>query len=161
MQPTHTRETIDRFTGKYRFLSNFWPCEVPYDGVMWPSAEHAYQAAKTEDTVQKALIATLTTAGQAKRMGRRVTMRPDWNEIKLDVMLDIVHAKFFGNVGLGHMLVDTSDARLVEGNDWGDRFWGVCNGEGRNHLGLILEQVRDRLVFMDEIQSEIQSEIDF
>jgi ribA/ribD-fused uncharacterized protein len=138
---------ITEFQGEYRFLSNFWPCEVEYDGMIYPSVEHAYQAAKTLDIVQQSTIQHASTPGLAKKMGRKVTMRRDWDKIKLGVMENLVRQKF-KNAKLKKQLLSTGTRILVEGNNWGDRYWGVSpveNGYGLNHLGKILMKVRDEL----------------
>lgn len=132
--------TIEQFYGPYRFLSNFWPCSVSLDGMVFPSVEHAYQAAKTLDTQARAALVHLT-AGQAKRAGRRLVLRPDWDAVKLHVMTELVRAKF-SEPTLHAALQATHPHDLVEGNTWGDTFWGVCNGVGANHLGQILMAVR-------------------
>ena len=141
-----TIKTINKFTGKYRFLSNFYISEIKYEDQLFPSSEHAYQAAKTTD---KALREILTdagvSAGQAKRVGRQFKLRDGWDDIKADIMKDIVRLKFFRNSGLALKLIDTGDATLIEGNTWGDVFFGVCDGVGENHLGKILMHVRKEL----------------
>jgi ribA/ribD-fused uncharacterized protein len=90
-------------------------------------------------------IRSALTPGKAKRLGRKVTLRANWELIKIDVMLDLVRQKF-QDPDLAWMLINTGDAELIEGNHWGDKFWGVCNGEGENHLGKILMQVRDEIL---------------
>ena len=132
---------IGEFSGQYRFLSNFWPCVVTFDGAVYSSVEHAYQAAKTSDVGQREGIRNAVKAGDAKRLGRRVNMRADWDKVKQSVMLDLVRQKF-QEPALRHQLKETGDAELVEGNWWGDTYWGVCRGKGENHLGKILMQVR-------------------
>lgn len=82
-------------------------------------------------------------AVDAKKLGKLVTIRPDWDEIKVEVMYEIVKAKFHYNPDLREMLLATEDAELIEGNWWGDTFWGVCKGQGLNNLGKILMRVRD------------------
>lgn len=136
---------IDKFEGQYRFLSNFWPCTVFYEGMIFPSSEHAYVAAKTLDVNKRAEIAEVETAGQVKRLGRKLVLREDWDEVKLSVMEEIVRNKFLQNPQLAGMLVDTGDEELVEGNTWGDVFWGECQGVGGNHLGKILMKIREEL----------------
>lgn len=133
--------SIDSFEGRYRFLSNFWMCELDYDGMIYPSSEHAYQAAKTTDITTRQKIASLSTAYDAKKAGKSVRIRPDWDEVKLDLMLQIVRAKF-AVPEMASKLLGTGDAALIEGNWWGDTFWGKCGGVGENHLGQILERVR-------------------
>lgn len=139
-------DTIDKFDGTaFRFLSNFYPARVVYEGIEYPTSEHAYQAAKTLDIFQRQNVAMLRTPAEAKRYGKAVSMRPDWDDVKVDVMEEIVYAKFTQNENLMHMLVLTEDMPLIEGNSWGDTFWGVCDGVGENNLGKILMRVRDRL----------------
>jgi N-glycosidase YbiA len=133
---------IDSFSGRYRFLSNFFPCSVEYEGMPYPSTEHAYQAAKTTSSGLRFVLFTHGTPGEAKKRGRGVPLRPDWEQIKLSVMLELLRKKF-SNPELRDMLLATGDAELIEGNTWGDRFWGVCNGVGENHLGKLLMQVRE------------------
>ncbi len=133
---------ISSFDGEHAFLSNFFPCEVARDGILYPTVEHAFQAAKTNDTFDKMQIAIAETPGRAKRLGRKVTLRPDWEEIKLAVMEDCLREKFCGGSELRAKLVATGDEELVEGNWWNDTFWGVCNGKGENHLGKLLMKLR-------------------
>ena len=136
---------IDSFSGEYRYLSNFWLAAVTYEGKRYPSVEHAYQAAKTLDVGERARIAGLATASEAKRAGRGLRVRVDWEQVKLGVMEQCVRDKFLNHADLGAKLLATGEAELVEGNDWGDRFWGVCEGRGENHLGKILMKVRSEL----------------
>jgi len=136
---------IGRFQGEYRFLSNFWPARVNYGGIDFPTVEHAYQAAKTDDQKARLEIAKARTPGVAKRLGKRVTMRHNWDSIKLKVMSVLVTQKFTSNPLLKKLLLDTGDAELIEGNDWNDTFWGICRGKGSNHLGKILMSVRESL----------------
>ena len=132
---------IDSFSGNYRFLSNFYPAEVEHEGVRYPTTEHAFQAAKALDPSKREEIREADTPRLAKQLGRTVELRADWEEIKLDVMLGVVRRKF-RNPDLRQKLLDTDNAELVEGNTWGDSFWGVCEGRGQNQLGRILMRVR-------------------
>lgn len=136
---------IDKFEGEYRFLSNFWPAPILFCGVSYPSTEHAYQAFKSEDLEQRIFIAGIPSPGEAKRYARRnVTLRRGWDGMKLEVMLELLRLKF-SNPALRVKLLATGQAELIEGNDWGDKFWGVHNGEGENWLGKLLMQVRDEI----------------
>lgn len=83
----------------------------------------------------------------AKRQGRQVALREDWEEVKVGLMEEVVRAKFFQNPDLGKRLLATGDTPLVEGNTWGDTCWGVDTrtGQGENHLGLILMKIRGEL----------------
>jgi ribA/ribD-fused uncharacterized protein len=126
----------------YDFLSNFHPAPVRLDGVEYPTVEHAYQAAKTLDDVERAHVRSAPTPAEAKTRGGQVTMRRDWNDIKVAVMRDLLRQKFADGV-LRERLLATAPHVLIEGNTWGDRFWGVCNGEGQNWLGRLLMEIRD------------------
>ena len=132
---------IDRFADKYAFLSNFHRKPFVWSDAEWATAEHAFQASKTHDRHQQGLIRSANSPGAAKRLGRRVDLRPDWEDVKGDLMRSILEAKF-GVPELRDALVATGDADLVEGNTWGDTYWGVCDGEGRNQLGLTLMRIR-------------------
>jgi hypothetical protein len=138
-------EQILGFNKEYRFLSNFYPAIVEYDGLEYPSTEHAYQAAKTEDLAQRRRIRESQKPGDAKRSGQNVKMRTDWEQIKLGVMEDLVRQKFTKHKELKENLLATGDAYLEETNHWKDTFWGVCKGVGTNHLGKILMKIRGEL----------------
>ena len=133
---------ISDFRGEYRWLSNFHLVEVKLDGLPYPSTEHAYQAAKTLDIAERLMIQALPTCGQAKRTGQRLKLRDDWEQVKVSIMLDLLRQKFARGTLLGQQLDATGDRQLVEGNWWGDTFWGVCGGVGENQLGKLLMQVR-------------------
>lgn len=139
-------EPIEHFVGDYRFLSNFFAAGVELDGVIYPSTEHAFQAAKTIDPAERAMVCSCRSPAEAKKAGRRVAMRADWLRVRVGVMEALVRQKFTRNLGLASLLLQTGDAELVEGNHWEDRFWGVCRGEGENWLGRILMKVRAELV---------------
>lgn len=136
---------INSFSGPYRFLSNFYPSRIVMDGITYPTVEHAYQAAKTLDLQGRATIHQSNSPSQAKTRGTWVKLRPDWEQIKLKVMKDLVRQKFYSSVSLMERLLQTGDEELVEGNTWGDRFWGVYEGDGENHLGKILMEVREEI----------------
>lgn len=134
---------ILEFQGENRWLSNFWPVFVELDGVTFPSIENAYQAAKTFPENREDFV--WCTAGQSKRLGRKVPMRPEWDEIKIKVMSDLIKQKFKIGSPLAKKLIATGSVNIVEGNTWGDCFWGVCNGKGNNHLGKLLMEQRNFL----------------
>ena len=141
------------FRGEYEFLSNFWPAPTPHNltignqtlDTMWDTTEHAYQAAKAIDINYAQYVHAAPTPAEAKRRGRAVPQRPDWEDIKLSVMAHVVAMKFSYHPDLRLALLNTGEATLVEGNNWGDTFWGKCEGVGENHLGLILMGVRKAL----------------
>lgn len=134
------------FRGPRFFLSNFFPCPVEVDGIVYPTSEHAFIAAKCLDPADRmgVLLFSAEQVNEAKRFGRKVKLRPDWDAIRIQVMRDILCAKFTQNPILGLRLIQTYDEHLVELNTWGDRFWGV-DGTGENHLGRLLVDVRSEL----------------
>lgn len=134
---------IDSFKDSYFFLSNFYPAEVEFEGRKYKCAEGAYQAAKTTNLNARLPFEKLN-GREAKAAGKRVILRRDWDTIKLGVMDKIVRSKF-QHKDLQIKLLNTGSAELVEGNWWGDTFWGICNGRGSNHLGKILMKIRDEL----------------
>lgn len=142
------------------FLSNFYPCFIVYEGVQYSSVEHAFQAAKAgiDDKLTyydlrgnaitkltREVIREAVTPGKAKRLGRKIVLRPGWEDMKLEVMESLVWHKFTYDWYLAERLLATGDAELIEGNWWGDTYWGVCQGKGENHLGKILMRVREGL----------------
>ncbi len=140
-------EPITQFSGDYRWLSNFFLAEVRHEGITYPSNEHAFQAAKTLDRQQRSRFTEeVITCGNAKRLGRKLALRPDWEAVKDGVMYSVCLDKFQRHVNLAQLLLKTDDADLVEGNTWSDFYWGVCNGRGQNRLGKILMAIRTRLV---------------
>ena len=135
---------IDSFKGDYRWLSNFEMCDVWYEGDCYPSSEHAFQAAKTLVKDERRSIQFADTPGKAKKLGQEVTLQKDWTpEKRIRIMRTILRNKFIYNDHLKQKLLDTGNEELVEGNTWGDTFWGVCNGIGENNLGKLLMEIRD------------------
>ena len=130
----------------YTFLSNFYEAPVTYGGLTYGSAEAAFQAQKCL-TEEEKLPFTQARPGKSKGMGRRVQLRPDWEQVKVGLMEEIVRAKFTQNAQLAQQLLATDGRYLAEGNTWGDTFWGVNlrSGRGENHLGKILMTVREEL----------------
>lgn len=136
--------SINNFYGDFTFLSNFHPCNVTYKGLTYLSSESAFQAQKTLDPVEREKF-TCMTASEAKNFGKKVDLRSDWEKIKVQTMYEIVMCKFSQNTDIKKKLLDTAEEELIEGNGWGDVFWGVCKGEGKNWLGKILMKVRKKL----------------
>ena len=141
-----TINKIDSFRGKYFFLSNCFPAEVTYDGLTYQNNEAAFQAQKTFSPEERAVFTRLPPR-DAKRKGRKVRLRPDWEQVKDEIMEDIVREKFSQNPNLKKQLLSTGDAQLIEGNSWNDCYWGIDirTGVGMNHLGKILMKVREVL----------------
>lgn len=136
--------TINSFKNEHAFLSNFFsPAPTEYEGLIYDCSESAYQAAKSIDLMERIKFVSLNGA-QAKKLGKSVKLRADWDKVKISVMCTIVLNKFENNPALRKLLVDTGDAVLIEGNYWHDTFWGVHDG-GSNHLGIILMDVRELL----------------
>jgi N-glycosidase YbiA len=140
---------IDSFRGPYRFLSNFANCKVWYedeiDGRWYKTTEHAYQAAKTLDKKMRKQIQEAATPGDAKRLGNKITLRPNWDKLKIEVMETVCRQKFFLNSEYRKKLLATGNEELVEGNTWGDKFWGKVGNTGQNWLGRILMKIRKEL----------------
>ena len=147
---------IDKFSGTYEFLSNFHLCDISFEGLTYGSVEAAFQAAKIKmDTpsmtneLREPFV--YMTPSKAKRAGRRCTLRPDWEEVKDGVMLDILRYKFTQHPDLAAKLLATGDAELIEGTTWHDNYWGNCTCEkcigksGKNQLGKLLMQVREEI----------------
>ena len=135
---------INEFRGKYYFLSNFYSCKVEWEGLTYENNEAAFQSAKCIKLEQRKNFLGLDPSS-AKRKGRRVKLRNDWEEVKDQIMYEIVLNKFSQNEELRKKLIATGDEYLEEGNTWHDTYWGVCNGKGKNKLGKILMQVREEL----------------
>jgi N-glycosidase YbiA len=139
-------EIINGFTGEYRFLSNFHTGHpVTLSGVVFPTVEHYYQWSKCLGSDDGYAILNAVTPGAAKRAGQSVPLVPWWDECKRRIMLKGVTAKFWQHEELAGRLLATGNAQLIEGNTWGDTYWGVCDGVGTNYLGRILMVTRDAL----------------
>lgn len=143
---------IDKFRGQYRFLSNFYGCNInhmeqyePFEKIGFASVEHYYQAMKTTNYTQRRAFAMSSNPADAKKMGRQIQLRPDWENIKIPVMRNALWQKF-KDPELAGKLISTHPMKLVEGNEWGDKFWGVFKGEGLNMLGQLLMETRERLM---------------
>lgn len=142
---------ISSFDKEYSFLSNFYPTLVDYEGLVYGSSEAAFQAAKTLDHELRAEF-TVLNPSEAKRFGRTLDLRPDWEQVKTKVMTDIVRSKFNSNPEIAEKLIETNPEYLEEGNHWHDNIWGNCSCKrckdipGANKLGKILMQVRAELM---------------
>ncbi len=136
-------EKIDNFKDEYFFLSNYYEADVTYNGLTFHSNEAAFQAMKN---LKFATAFCALKPNTAKKVGRNVELRKDWEQVKDNIMYEIVKAKFTQNIGLKTKLLSTGNAILIEGNTWNDKYWGVCDGEGKNKLGEILMRVREELL---------------
>lgn len=142
-----TKKVIDKFEDEFFFLSNYFPCKVEFEGNTFLSSEAAYQSQKCPSRVKEFLN---LEADAAKKLGKTVEIREDWEQKKINIMRRILVCKFIENSNLGDKLIATAPAKLIEGNWWNDTFWGVCNGVGSNNLGISLELVRTALIKMKE-----------
>lgn len=133
---------INQFIDEYYFLSNFSSYPVEYDGIRYDNSEAAFQAQKCKDYKDRLQFGSLNSS-EAKKLGRKVSLRPDWEDVKVQLMREIVYAKFEQNDDIREKLLLTGDEYLQEGNTWGDRVWGAVNGVGANLLGQILMEVRE------------------
>ena len=148
-------KAISEFSGKYHYLSNFAPSPITFSGKTWPTVEHAFQAAKTNNPEEREKIRTAKTAADARTIGRnehptiKVKLRPDWETVKQGMMLKILRLKFNQNPELKKKLLETGTVKLIEGNTWHDNYWGDCLCQkckeivGGNTLGDLLEFHRD------------------
>lgn len=140
---------IKEFKGRYSFLSNFYEKEITYNGITYLNNEAAFQAQKTLDESVRTEFSNLSPK-EAKRKGRRVSLRPNWEEVKDDIMYEVCLTKFFGDPMLLDLLHRTSPKQLIEGNYWHDNYWGDCSCEkckdigGKNKLGKILMDIRSK-----------------
>lgn len=149
MKPPFPAGTIDRFfpDTPYYFLSNFPPAAVSYEGLTFPTVEHGYQAAKSlDENVRKLILSEPSPAG-AKRRGKSVALRPDWDLVKFDIMRELLLQKFSPGSSFQKRLAETGDVLLIEGNYWHDMVWGQCfcprhKWAGANSLGNLLMELR-------------------
>ena len=141
---------IKQFSKENRWLSNFSPATIVHEGITYPSVEHFYVAMKSADIEIREQIAKLETAGQAKRIGREIEVTaglpPNWYEDKLVHMRFALEQKY-NQEPYKQQLIDTGGQTIIEGNTWGDEFWGVNlrTDEGKNNLGIMIMEIRDEL----------------
>lgn len=144
---------INIFKDQHAFLSNFYILTYPirWRGINYKSSEHFFQAMKTLDPIERLNIANCQTAGATKKLGRKVSLRANWDDIKDSVMKIGLILKFSMNNKLAYLLLATENQTLIEGNYWHDNYWGNCtcpkctNKPGKNQLGLTLMHVRKTL----------------
>ena len=138
---------ITSFKDDYEFLSNFYPCKITIAGYTFPSVENAYQAMKCANLSDYGQFINIGPA-EAKKLGRKVQLRSDWEQIKYNVMRQLLDLKFQDKVLL-KMLQDTAPESIIEGNYWHDNYWGMCQCDKckskikYNHLGELLQRKRN------------------
>ena len=137
---------IIEFKGEYRWLSNFVEVEVEWEGRIYKSVEHAYQSAKSLDKEWKRFCRSDVSSGKVKRASKDIEIRDDWEVIKKSVMKNLLIKKF-SDERFRSKLLATGNTYIIEGNTWGDTFWGVDmkSGEGENILGLMIMEIRSSL----------------
>lgn len=144
---TERTDPIISFSGQYRFLSNFYPA-------LGSTVEHLFQASKALYPNEATWVMEARTPGEAKRRGRKVEKRPDWDVVRISVMRHHLRRKF-AEPELRTKLLATGERILIEGNTWGDKFWGAVFEQpprhphasivGENHLGKLLMEIRSEL----------------
>lgn len=146
------RNPILEFRGRYRFLSNFFPCDVHLHNIVFKSSEHAFMWHKSKNRKYRQQIMDAPTASEAKRLGNNNRLnamgllRDDWRDdsVRIKAMYDVLKAKY-EDARLRLLLLETEQSFLSEGNHWQDYFWGECNGKGENHLGRLSMVVRHQI----------------
>lgn len=137
-------DSIIGFTGPFAFLSNLYPSPLEWENFLFPAVENAFQAAKTNDSEARRHLSEMSP-DESAAFGRTVALRPDWEEVKLSVMAEMLLLKF-EIPALRRRLIASHPSTLVNDAWWGDRFWGVTRGVGENHLGRLLMDLRGRLI---------------
>ena len=159
MPTIHDQDQIRGFSGSYRFLSNFHYASITFadpsteEGlaadlnfiITAPTAEHAYQALKTLRPQEREAVLKSPSPAAARAIGRRITLRPNWDRIRQPKMKLVQFTKYHQHLYLRRRLLDTGERVLVEENHWGDTYWGQCRGQGTNYLGRLLMEVRSEL----------------
>lgn len=142
---------FSRSSDKYGCFSNFTHCKVNFGGITYNSTEAAWQAQKTLNENERKQFATLNPS-EAKKLGRKVNLRPDWEEVKYQLMVDVCYEKFKNSKKFREVLLSTENDEIIENTTgWHDNIWGNCecpkciNKPGRNLLGKALMEVRERL----------------
>lgn len=138
---------ITEFRDKYRWLSNFWPCEIQFRGMQFITLEHGYMSAKSDDLEWKKFCSDPNNSPtKVKRKSRKIVLREDWDSIKIEVMRELLILKF-SQRSFKKLLLETGDRQIQEGNRWGDTFWGVClkTNTGSNNLGKLIMEIREEL----------------
>lgn len=142
---------LDDFRGEYKWLSNFGHSPIVKWSILtrdyekYDTVEHLFQASKAVTKAEHEWVQSSKTPRIARSRGQKIRLRSDWEHVKVQVMKDAISRKFSQNDDLRQRLIDTEDRYLIEGNTWGDKFWGVCEGRGQNKLGEILMEYRANL----------------
>ncbi|QDH46926.1 putative NADAR family protein [Aeromonas phage LAh_9] len=141
-------KAISNLRGKFGFLSNFHDCKIIMDELTFESAEAAFQGLKDPERLHEF---QWVSASESKKLGRKVSLRSDWDEVKDDIMRKVLRLKFYQNTDLLRKLKDTGSCVLIEGNTWHDNYWGICTCDkcekiqGKNVLGKLLMELRNEV----------------
>ena len=130
--------------GPYAFLSNFYRAPITVDGKYYPTTEHFYQASKTLIPEEHLAVRVLATPKEAKFAGYHVALQEGWDDIKFEIMLQGLRAKFTQHLDLKEKLLATGVVGLHEDSPW-DKYWGFVRGKGLDMLGKALMQIREEL----------------
>jgi hypothetical protein len=137
---------IKELRGEFAFLSNMYPCEIKDDeGNTYPTVEHYFQAMKTFNHIERKMIRNAPTPSQAKYRGRKCTLRDDWENVKDSIMYEALEKKFSDPDLRELLIMQTGSAEIQEGNNWGDTYWGMHHGKGKNKLGIMLMDIRENI----------------
>jgi ribA/ribD-fused uncharacterized protein len=147
---------INSFKGEHSIYSNFYPVIVQFEGLNFPTVEHAYQASKSKEHFFRKLMASLPAkaAGLAKRRGSIIRLRSDWKDVQIDIMHELLCQKF-KQEPFRTKLLETEDAIIIEGNYWHDNNWGDCGCKdckdisGENWLGRLIMDIRSQIIEKD------------
>ncbi len=142
---------INEFHGEYRWLSNFWPIPIKYNGLTFPSVENAYMSRKNNSDIWVDFCANEKDVKKVNKLSREIKLVSNWDEIKVDIMEELIRIKF-KDEELKNKLLDTGEILIQEGNDWGDTFWGIDldTGNGKNILGKIIMKIRDEIMIYEK-----------
>lgn len=138
-------DMIDKFKGEYDFLSNRFHWKFEWQGLVYGSAEAAFQASKCTDESERKVFASCSS-DKAALKGKDIVPPPDWEEARIEIMESIIRAKFEQNPILMRRLKDTGNCLLINGNNKQETYWGVdlYSWQGENYLGKIIMNIRDK-----------------
>ena len=154
------------FQGDKRYLSNMYPAEIymdpslsqmfpmfTFDNYIYTASENLYQALKSNLFQHRKLFAEVG-AKYSKNLGKKLEIRSDWEDVKIEAMRLCLMLKFDQHPDLAEKLIATRDEYLEERNDWNDTYWGTYLGEGENHLGKLLMEIRTLLQNIEKEDNE-------
>lgn len=134
--------TIKTFEDSYKQFSNFYIRDVIYKNILYKTREHAFQCQKATNQKDFEYVYHSKDPYRAKQRANHIKCEPNWKNIRVKIMHEIVLSYFQQHKDAKNLLLSTGTEEIQEGNTWGDKFWGVVDGEGENWLGQILMDVR-------------------